>query len=105
MHRMPLPLALDWPSLRARCRLRRDDAFSISIKTWGGYHIGIKITATGGTVQYDCAMGRIDEPIRLRDGHFDVTGVHWPGQGGPIGVDTTRGAGRRGTWARFEATG
>ncbi len=68
-------------------------SFSLSISTWGGSHIGIEITVSGGTVHYDCATGRIDQPITVREGRFDVTGVHWPGQGGPIGVDTTR-AGR-----------
>jgi hypothetical protein len=68
-------------------------SFSLSISTWGGSHIGIEVTVSGGTVQYDCAMGRIDQPIMVREGRFDVTGVHWPGQGGPVGVDTTR-AGR-----------
>ncbi|HEX9164537.1 MAG TPA: hypothetical protein VF862_01400 [Gemmatimonadales bacterium] len=68
-------------------------SFSLSISTWGGSHIAIEITVSGGTVLYDCAMGRIDQPIEVRNGNFDVTGVHWPGQGGPIGVDTTR-AGR-----------
>lgn len=65
-------------------------SFSISISTWGGSHVGITVTATGGLVEYDCAVGRIDEPIVVRNGRFDVRGVHWPGQGGPIGVDTTR---------------
>jgi len=68
-------------------------SFSLSISTWGGSHIAIEVTVSGGTVLYDCAMGRIDQPIEVRNGNFDVTGVHWPGQGGPIGVDTTR-AGR-----------
>jgi hypothetical protein len=68
-------------------------SFSLSIATWGGSHIAIEITVNGGTVQYDCAMGRIDQPIMVREGRFDVTGVHWPGQGGPVGVDTTQ-AGR-----------
>jgi len=61
---------------------------SLQINMWGGDHIGITLTATGGTVEYDCAMGRIDQPITLQNGRFDVRGVHWPGQGGPIGVDT-----------------
>lgn len=65
-------------------------SFSLSISTWGGVHVGLTITASGGLLEYDCAMGRIDEPIVVRQGQFDVTGVHWPGQGGPIGVDTTR---------------
>jgi hypothetical protein len=65
-------------------------SFSLSISTWGGVHVGLTITASGGLLEYDCAMGRIDEPIVVRQGRFDVTGVHWPGMGGPIGVDTTR---------------
>lgn len=63
---------------------------SLEINTWGGDHFGISITWTGATVEYDCAEGRIDQPIVLNNGRFDVRGVHWPGQGGPIGVDTTR---------------
>jgi hypothetical protein len=63
-------------------------SFSLSISTWGGTHIGLSITINGGSVEYDCAMGRIDEPIVVRDNRFDVRGVHWPGQGGPVGVDT-----------------
>ena len=65
-------------------------SFSLSLSTWGGVHLGLTITASGGLLEYDCAMGRIDEPIVVRQGRFDVPGVHWPGMGGPIGVDTTR---------------
>jgi hypothetical protein len=65
-------------------------SITIRVSTWGGTHIGLTVTASGGLLEYDCAEGRIDEPIVVRDGRFDVRGVHWPGQGGPIGVDTTR---------------
>ena len=65
-------------------------SFSLTISTWGGVHVGMTITASGALLEYDCAMGRIDEPIVVRDGRFDVRGVHWPGVGGPVGVDTTQ---------------
>lgn len=61
----------------------------LSFSTWGGAHVGLIITIHGADVEFDCASGRIDEPIRPADGHFSVSGVYWPGQGGPIGVDTT----------------
>ncbi len=31
--------------------------------TWGGEHIGMIVSETGATLEYDCAHGAIDEPI------------------------------------------
>ncbi len=56
---------------------------------WGGEHVGLELTASGGTVDYDCAAGRIDGPVVPRpDGTFQATGTHTPGTGGPdrVGV-------------------
>jgi hypothetical protein len=60
---------------------------SLEFTTWGGTHIGLVITVSGGTVEYDCAEGEILEPIRVTNGKFDVLGLHYLGMGGPIGVD------------------
>jgi hypothetical protein len=60
---------------------------SLEFTTWGGTHIGLVITVSGGTVEYDCAEGEILEPIRITNGRFNVLGVHYMGVGGPIGVD------------------
>lgn len=51
---------------------------------WGGPHIGLTLTQTGGTLEYDCAAGRIIEPLMPGiGGAFDVQGTHTPGHGGP----------------------
>ena len=60
---------------------------TLEFTTWGGTHIGLVITVSGGTVEYDCAEGEILEPIRITNGRFDVLGLHYLGMGGPIGVD------------------
>ena len=55
---------------------------------WGGEHAGMVVTDTGATIEYDCAAGRITEPLRLDNaGNFTWAGVHIPGMGGPIRID------------------
>ncbi len=56
---------------------------------WGGEHVGLELTASGGNLDYDCATGRIDGPVRpTADGTFRALGTHTPGTGGPerVGV-------------------
>ena len=56
---------------------------------WGGDHVGLELTPSGGTLDYDCAAGRIDGPVLPRaDGTFQAFGIHTPGTGGPerVGV-------------------
>ena len=60
---------------------------SLEFTTWGGQHIGLVITVTGGTVEYDCAEGEILEPIRVVGGKFSALGLHYLGIGGPVGTD------------------
>jgi len=44
--------------------------------TWGGEHIGMIITDSSATLDYDCAHGSIDEPISTDDmGIFEAVGV------------------------------
>ena len=51
---------------------------------WGGTHIGLALTDTGGVIEYDCASGRLIEPvIPTRGGAFEAEGLHTPGHGGP----------------------
>ncbi len=53
--------------------------------SWGGQHVGLVLTPSGGTLDYDCADGRIVEPlIKARDGQFQGSGWHRPGHGGPV---------------------
>ena len=55
---------------------------------WGGEHIGMVVSDSSATLDYDCAYGTIDEPIIPDDkGMFEVTGVHVFEHGGPIRID------------------
>ena len=78
----------------------------LEFTTWGGSHIGLVITVSGATVEYDCAEGEILEPLRLVDGRFDALGLHYMGIGGPVGVDRAhpRPARYRGTVKGNEMT-
>ena len=54
---------------------------------WGGQHMGMVVTETGATLEYDCASGAITQPLLLDgSGHFTWTGVHHIEHGGPIFV-------------------
>lgn len=52
--------------------------------SWGGQHVSLELAPQGGTLEYDCAAGTIDEPVRPdSSGRFSVHGTHIPGHGGP----------------------
>ena len=52
---------------------------------WGGDHVGLIVLATGGTLEYDCASGTIDQPVVAgTNGNFVARGTHTIGHGGPI---------------------
>ena len=55
---------------------------------WGGEHAGLIASADSGVLEYDCAAGRITEPLITRaDGTIDWRGTHTPGHGGPARID------------------
>jgi hypothetical protein len=56
--------------------------------TWGGQHIGMFVSDSSTTLDYDCAHGSIDESIKADDkGMFEVVGVHVFEKGGPIRLE------------------
>jgi len=59
----------------------------IEVGEWGGDHVKLLVTETGGTLEYDCAHGTIDQPL-LADssGRFDLAGTHTREHGGPIRI-------------------
>ncbi len=58
---------------------------SVLTGSWGGEHIRLVVTETGATVEYDCAAGRITEPILPdNDGTFQASGIHVFERGGPL---------------------
>jgi hypothetical protein len=60
----------------------------VEIGVWGGDHLRVDVTTGGGTTEYDCAHGTIDEPlVAQRDGRFTANGTHTFDHGGPIRND------------------
>lgn len=54
---------------------------------WGGSHVSMQVTSTGAHLEYDCADGVIEAPLRPdAAGRFTAAGAHTPGRGGPIRV-------------------
>lgn len=52
--------------------------------SWGGQHIRLDITQAGATVEYDCAMGSIHEPlVPDENGKFEARGTYVFEPGGP----------------------
>lgn len=79
---------------RRRARARKKPAVKTIVPgTWGGPHIAMQVTSTGAEVEFDCAHGTIEQPIRLDiNGRFDVPGTFVPETGGPVSVPITPGA-------------
>lgn len=52
---------------------------------WGGPHVSLEVTDSGGRIEFDCAHGTLEEPLQLdADGRFDVRGTFSREHGGPI---------------------
>jgi hypothetical protein len=57
---------------------------------WGGPHIIMEVTAESAVITYDCAVGTIDEPIKIdKDGRFAVRGSLTRQRGGSVRSDET----------------
>jgi hypothetical protein len=54
---------------------------------WGGDHLRVDLTPTGGMLEYDCADGEINSAL-VPDavGRVAADGIHNPGMGGPIPI-------------------
>jgi hypothetical protein len=58
---------------------------AVALGSWGGSHVSMQVTSAGASLEYDCAEGAIEQPLRAdADGRFTATGFHTPGHGGPI---------------------
>jgi hypothetical protein len=51
---------------------------------WAGTHIGLVVSETGATIEYDCGHGTIDQPLVAADGVFTAFGTHYRAHGGPV---------------------
>jgi hypothetical protein len=60
----------------------------VALGLWGGAHVNLVVTETGGKLEYDCAHGTIDQPLVTdSSGRFDLVGTHTREHGGPIRSD------------------
>ena len=58
------------------------------IGNWGGPHAGLVLTTSGGHIEFDCASGSIDAPLRTDPtGAFSAPGTYAGGRGGPVRRD------------------
>jgi hypothetical protein len=57
----------------------------IALGPWGGSHVSMHVTSAGARLEYDCAEGVIEEPLRPdAEGRITAAGSHTPAHGGPI---------------------
>jgi hypothetical protein len=74
-------------------------AHDLSPGRWGGDTLILEVLADGANVEFECAIGRIDKPIRLdRRGNFDLPGTVRAEGHGPVrdGADSAAKARYRG---------
>lgn len=51
---------------------------------WGGQHVSLEITKTGGKLEFDCAHGELEGKLRLdQQGRFSLEGIYVEEHGGP----------------------
>ena len=51
--------------------------------SWGGEGIALLVSVAGGELEFDCAVGTIDEPVADPGGGFTLVGTFTLGFGGP----------------------
>ncbi len=57
-------------------------------ESFGGVGVLLVVREAGADLEFDCATGRIEEPMTFSaDGTFDVAGTFTPGMGGPVRED------------------
>lgn len=56
---------------------------------WGGTGLILTVEEKGGSIQYECADGQIEQTLKVNaQGNFSAKGTHTPQRGGPIRVDS-----------------
>jgi hypothetical protein len=63
---------------------RMADQQRVANGQWGGQHVGMEVSDSGAHLEFDCARGRIAEPLMLnQSGVFDVKGTYSVERPGP----------------------
>ena len=52
---------------------------------WGGTHINMNVDEHSAAIEYDCATGEINGPLKVDgEGKFQLPGTFTPERGGPV---------------------
>jgi len=74
-----LPVAFCWQEAALGGKSR-----NVRKGVWGGEHIMLSVEKNQARVEYDCAHGIIDQPMKVDSrGRFKLTGTHTSESGGP----------------------
>ncbi len=56
-----------------------------SANVWGGEHVEMELTSTGANLDFDCAVGTIDQTLAVNgDGKFRAAGTYTRERPGPV---------------------
>ena len=59
--------------------------YSLEPGSWGGHGAALQVLEAGAIIEFDCAFGRISEPITVQhSGRFSVPGKYLREPGGPL---------------------
>ena len=95
----PAPTPKATPDMHSKAATDPKPAGATLTGAWGGLHVLLTLSANGGRIEYDCAQGTLDEPVRPdAHGAFHVRGQHSQNQGGPARVADEPPAPRQATY-------
>ncbi len=78
---------------QVKSQANKPNVTAIPEGVWGGVHVHMQITNQGADIEYDCAHGKILEPLTLdREGRFQAKGTHVLEGPGPIRQGATSDA-------------
>ena len=78
------PITGAWPAVLLVMCSTGGDLDRVPTGAWGGEHVRLTVTDSGGTVEFDCAHGTVDSPLAVdAEGRFDVAGT-LVREGGPV---------------------
>jgi len=64
---------------------RRSGVAQLEKGTWGGQHIGLEVTDSGATIEFDCAHGAIHQRVETDStGALDLPGTYVRESPGPV---------------------
>ena len=65
--------------------LPTEQTASVQTGIWGSGQVSMEVSQSGASIEYSCAHGSIDQPIKLdSEGRFTAQGIHVKEHPGPV---------------------